>query len=194
MVVSFFNIPIHSTLRKVFLSTQPSPFSFCQLALWFRRLICSPKAKIRVSRQPSEGCPNARKCFILRLFTLFTSVPLTSILPSPHGTIPSGWCQVLCPFAETYPVKKETGPRLWYRAFTATNRCNLWQKWHPYHGLNHWSLWKQVSIRSFLPIQCKASLYCCHLPLSWPLRQWRTLNFYTIHPFWPRSCHTLTGS
>ena len=82
----------------------------------------------------------------------------------------------------------------WNRAFTAANRCNLWQIWHPYHGLNHWSLWEQVGIRPFLPIQCKASLHCCHLPLSRPLRQWRPLNFYTIHPFKPRICHTLAGS
>lgn len=49
------------------------------------RIMYSRKRKIRVSRQPSEGCPNTRKCFTLRLFTLFTSVPLTSILPPPHG-------------------------------------------------------------------------------------------------------------
>ena len=28
---------------------------------------------------------------------------VTSILPSQHGTIPSDWCQALCPFAETCP-------------------------------------------------------------------------------------------
>ena len=33
-------------------------------------------------------------------------------IPSQHGTIPSDWCQALCPFAETYPVKMETCPHL----------------------------------------------------------------------------------
>ena len=40
----------------------------------------------------------------------------------------------------------------WNRTFTAENRYNLWQNWHSYHSLDHWSLWEQVSIRSFLPI------------------------------------------
>lgn len=84
MVVSFFYISINSTLRIVILSTQPSPFSSCQPNPRFRRLICFHKRKIRVSRQPTKGCPNTWRCFILRLFTLFTSVPLISILPSPH--------------------------------------------------------------------------------------------------------------
>ena len=29
-----------------------------------------------------------------------------------NDTIPSDWCQILCPFAETYPVKTETCPQL----------------------------------------------------------------------------------
>ena len=91
-------------------------------------------------------------------------------------------------------LKRKHVHSFWNRAFTAARRCNLWQIWHPYHGLNHWSLWEQVGIRPFLPIQCKASLHCCHLPLSRPLRQWSPLNFYTIHPFKPRICHTLAGS
>ena len=82
----------------------------------------------------------------------------------------------------------------WNRIFTAANRCNLWQNWHPYQSIGHRSLREQVGIRPFLPIQCKASLHCCHLPLSRPLRQWRPLNFYTSHPFKPRICHTLAGS
>ena len=40
----------------------------------------------------------------------------------------------------------------WNRTFIATNRCNLWQNWHPYQGLNHWSLWEQVCIKPLLPI------------------------------------------
>ena len=91
-----FNHTINSTLCKVFLSTQPSLFSSCQLDLLFRRLICSRKRKFRVSRQPAEGCPNTRKYFILSHFSLFTSVPLTAKLPSPHGS--SGYAECLCHF------------------------------------------------------------------------------------------------
>ena len=29
-----------------------------------------------------------------------------------NGTTPSDWCQALCPFAETYPIKPETCPQL----------------------------------------------------------------------------------
>ena len=68
----------------VILSTPHCSFSSCQLDLEKWQLICSQKAKIRVSRQPAEGCPNTRKCFTLRLFTLFTSVLLTAILLTPH--------------------------------------------------------------------------------------------------------------
>ena len=56
--------------------------------------------------------PNLRKSPEIRHFSAFDFISLTSRQPSPHGSIPSDWCQVLCPFAETYPVKKETGPRL----------------------------------------------------------------------------------
>ena len=48
--------------------------------------------------------------------------------------------------------KRKQVHAFWNRAFTATNRCNLLQKWHPYHGLNHWSLWEQIGISPFLPI------------------------------------------
>ena len=57
---------------------------FCQLAPCFRQLISSHKTKNRVSRQPAEGCQNARKCFISSHFSLFTSVPLTANIPSQH--------------------------------------------------------------------------------------------------------------
>ena len=57
----------------------------------------------------------------------------------------------------------------WNRTFTATNRCNLWQNWHPYQGLNHPSLWEQVSIRSFLPINARQFYTAapCHCLDSW---------------------------
>ena len=66
----------------------------------------------RAWSKPIIFTPNFRNPFISRLFAVLTSVLLTSRQPSPHGTIPSDWCQALCPFAETYPIKTETCPQL----------------------------------------------------------------------------------
>ena len=54
--------------------------------------------------------PNLRKSPEIHRFLALIYLSLTSKLPSPHGTIPSNWCLLLYPFAETYPVKMETCP------------------------------------------------------------------------------------
>ena len=58
---------------------------------------------------PWYGNNHPYQCLFLPWYLVFGCPKGTQ---SPHGTIPSDWCLVLCPFAETYPVKKETGPRL----------------------------------------------------------------------------------
>ena len=49
--------------------------------------------------------PTSRTLYCLIIF-------LTSRLRSRCGTISPDWCLVLCPFAETYPIKTETCPQL----------------------------------------------------------------------------------
>ena len=96
--------------------------------------------------------PNFRKSPEIRRFLALIYLSLTSILRTPHGTIPADWCQVLCPFAETYPVKTETGPQpLKPRIHSCTPMQSV-AKWHSYHGLDHRSLREQIGIRPFLPI------------------------------------------
>ena len=118
-----------------------SPTSNWQSMLTLVELICASiryRESLRLLMPDMPKCPVTAVILNFHYFSLlFSFGPAQATPPSQRGTIPSDWCQVLCPFAETYPIKTETGPHLWHCAFADANRCNLWQNWHPYHGLDH---------------------------------------------------------
>ena len=64
-------------------------------------------AFLYVFRSLWSNLKNLSKCLKSRILTNLSDVVQ---LLSLYGTIPSDWCLVLCPFAETYPVKTKTCP------------------------------------------------------------------------------------
>ena len=59
---------------------------FYQLFLSLKQpLECIDISYTMKKSESRKNTSNSRKCFILRLFTLFTSVPLTAILLTPHA-------------------------------------------------------------------------------------------------------------